>query len=85
VHGEQDEIGDLEKGGDVEMVDSDEGCGGARDEDADLIDGLVGAVEGAVLGEGGRGEGEEEGGGDALIYGVFGDVDEEEGEHAVEG
>lgn len=33
--------------------------------------------------EGGGGEGEEEGGGHALVYGVFGYIDEEEGEHAV--
>ena len=63
-------------------MDADEGCGGAGEEDADLVDGVVGAVEGAVLGEGGRGEGKQEGRRDALVDGVFGDVDEEEGEHA---
>jgi len=63
-------------------VESEEGGGGAGDEDAGLVDGVVGGVEGAVVGEGGGGEGEEEGGGHALVYGVFGYVDEEEGEHA---
>lgn len=76
------EIYALEQGGEVEVVESEEGGGGAGDEDAGLVDGVVGGVEGAVVGEGGGGEGEEEGGGHALVYGVFGYVDEEEGEHA---
>jgi hypothetical protein len=49
----------------------------------DLVDGVVGAVERAVFVEGGGLEGKEERGGDALVDGVFGDVDEEEGKHAV--
>lgn len=64
-------------------MDADEGRGGARDEDADLVNCVVGAVEGAVFVEGRGVEGEEEGGCDALVYGVFGNVDKEKGEHAV--
>lgn len=67
------------------MVDADEGGGGAGDEDADLVDGVVGGVEGAVFVEGGGGEWEEQRWGYALVDGVFGDVDEEEGEHAGRG
>ena len=63
-------------------MDTQEGRGGAGEEDADLVDGVVGWVEGAELGEGRVAEGEEQGGTDALVDGVFGDVDEEEGKHA---
>jgi len=38
----------LEEGGEVEVVESEEGGGGAGDEDAGLVDGVVGWVEGAV-------------------------------------
>lgn len=61
---------------------SEKGRGGAGDEDAGLVDGVVGWVEGAVVLEGGGGEGEEQGWGDALVDCVFGYVDEEEWEHA---
>jgi len=64
-------------------VDTEKGSGGAGDEDADLVDGAIRAVEGAIFGKGGGGEGEEESGCDALINGVLGNVDKEEGEHAV--
>ena len=73
----------MQEGRCVEGVDAEEGCGGAGEEDAELVDGVVGWVEGAVLGEGCLVEGKEEGRRDALVDGVFGDVDEEEGEHAV--
>ncbi len=66
------------------MMDSDEWCGGAGDEDADLVEEAVHGVEVAVVGEGGAGEREEEGGGYPLVDGVFGDVNEEEGEHVRE-
>ena len=64
----------------------------ARDEYAELVDCVVGWVEIAKVFEwGARGRGvcgwvraKEEGGGDALIDGVFGNVDEEEGEHVRE-
>ena len=46
-----------------------------------MVEQVVGGVELAVAGKWGGGEGEQERGGDALVYGVFGDVDEEEGEH----
>ena len=64
-------------------MDAEEGRRGAGDEDAELVDGGVGGVERAVACEGGAWEWEEEGWCDALVDGVFGDVDEEEGEHAV--
>lgn len=67
------------------MAEAEDGEGGARDEDAGLVDEAVGGVEGAVgvEGVGGGFEVEEEGGGYALVDGVFGDVDKEEGKHAV--
>ena len=65
-------------------MDAEKGGRGAGDKYAGLVDGVVGGVEGAVVGEGGGVEGEEEGRRDSLVYGVFGDVDEEEGEHAGE-
>ena len=65
-------------------MDPKEGGGAAGDEDPRLVDGVVGGVEGAVVREGGGGEGEEEGGGYALVDRVFGDVDQEEGEHVRE-
>jgi hypothetical protein len=46
MQGENNKIGDLEKRRDVEVVDTDERCRGARDEDTDLVDGAVGAVKG---------------------------------------
>lgn len=45
----------------------------------------VGGVEGAEGGEGGGREGEEEYGEETEVDGVFGEVDEEEGEHAMGG
>lgn len=50
----QNEIPDLKKRGKVEMVDAYKGRRGARDEDTDLVNGIVGAVKGPVLIEGGR-------------------------------
>ena len=64
-------------------MDAEERRRGAGDEDAELVDGGVGGVERAVACEGRVGEREEEGWRDALVDGVFGDVDEEEREHAV--
>lgn len=75
MQGEQQQIQALEQRGRVQSVDADEGRRGARDEDAELVDGGVGRVEGAVAAEGGAGEGEEEGWGDALVDAVLGDVD----------
>lgn len=60
-----------------------EGGGRARDENTDLVDCVVGAVKGAVFVKGGGVEGKEQGGRNALVDGVLGDVDEEEGQHAV--
>jgi hypothetical protein len=56
-------------------VDAQEGDGGAGDEDAELVEEGVHGVELAVLCEGGVFYGEEERGGDALVDGVFCDVD----------
>ena len=63
------------------MVDAYKGRRGARDEDTDLINGIVGAVKGAVLIKGGRLEGEEQRGRDALVDCVLGNVDEEKRQH----
>lgn len=65
-------------------MQSEEGRAGACDEDAELVEERVEGVEGAVGCEGCGGQGEEERWGYALVYGVFGDVDEEEGEHVGE-
>ena len=56
-------------------MNADEGDGGAGDEYAELVEEGVHGVELAVFGEGGVFYGEEEGGSDALVYGVFCDVD----------
>jgi hypothetical protein len=72
---EEDEICDLEEGGEVQVMDADKRDGGAGDEDAELVEEGVHGVELAVFGEGGVFYWEEEGGGDALVYGVFCDVD----------
>jgi hypothetical protein len=82
VEGKQSEVRDLQQRGEVEVVNADKGCRGARDEDADLVDGVIGAVERAVLGEGARVEWEEQGWRYALVNCIFGNVDEEEGQHA---
>ncbi len=79
---EDKQVGALEEGGEVEVAEAEKGKGGAGEEDAELVEGGVGGVEGAVVREGGGGEGEEEEGVQGLVDGVFGGVDEEEGEHA---
>ena len=56
---EQEEISDLQKGGEVKIVDTEERRRGAGEEDAELVDGGVGGVEGAVAGEGRVEEGKE--------------------------
>jgi hypothetical protein len=65
----------LEEGGKVEVVDADEGDGGAGDEDAELVEEGVHGVELAVFCEGGVFYWEEESGRHALVYSVFCDVD----------
>ena len=65
----------MEEGGEVEIVDSEERGGGAGDEDSELVEEVVEGVERAVVGEGRGGEREQEGGGYALVDGVFGYVD----------
>ena len=79
LRGEEGEVEELEQAREVEGSDAEEGERGAGEEDAELVDGAVGGVEGAIVFEGGRGKGKEEGGGDTLVDGVFGDVDEEAG------
>ncbi len=56
-------------------MEAEEGGGGAGEEDAGLVDGGVGGVESAVVGEGGGGEGEEESGEDGEVDEVFGEID----------
>ena len=51
----------------------------AGDEDADLVEEGVGGVEVAIGGEGCLTKREEECRGDALVYGVFSDIDKKEG------
>jgi hypothetical protein len=83
--GDEEEEGEaLEDGGDPEALDGEPGDGGAGDEDAELVESLVGDVEVAELGEGDLLKGEEERGGDSLVDGVFGPIDKEEGEHVGE-
>ena len=62
-------------------MNAEEGSRRARDEDAGLVDGVVGWIEGTVVFEGAFFQGEQEGRCHPLIYGVFGYVDEKEGEH----
>lgn len=81
MEGEECEIEDLEEGREVEVVDAEERGGGSRYEDAALVDGVVGRVECTVVSEWGGGEGEEESWCDALVDGVFGDVDQQQREH----
>ena len=54
-----------------------------RNRNTGLVDEGVSGVKGAVRGERRGGEREKEGWCDALVDCVFGNVDEEEGEHAV--
>jgi hypothetical protein len=72
---ENDEISDLEEGGEVQVVDANEGDGGAGDEDAELVEEGVHGIELAIFCEGSVFYWEEKGGRDALIYGVFCNVD----------
>lgn len=59
---QENEVEDLQEGGEVEVMDADERGGGAGNEDAELVEESVGGVEGAVGGEWAVGQGEEEGG-----------------------
>lgn len=75
----------MEEGGKVEVVNSDKGCRGAGDENADLVEEVVEWVELPVCRKWHpRAERIQEGRGDALVDGVFGDVNEEEWEHVRE-
>jgi hypothetical protein len=65
----------LEEGGEIQVVNADEGDGGAGDEYAELVEEGVHGVELAVFSEGGVFYWEEKGGRDALVYGVFCNVD----------
>lgn len=72
----------MEKGRQVKMMNANEGCRRPRYENTDLIDHRIGTVEGAVFGEGGVVEREEECWSYTLVDGVLSDVYEEEREHA---
>ena len=61
-----------------------EGSAGARDKHAQLVEEGVEGVEGAIGCERSGLQREEESRGDALVDAVFGDVDEQEGEHVWE-
>ena len=82
---EKEEVEYLQERRRVEAVDADEWGRGTGNEDACLIEEAIGGVEGAVPFEWGRGEGEEQHWVETEIDGVFGNVDEEEGEHATGG
>ena len=60
-----------------------EGRRGTRDEDARLVDSVVGRIKGTVVFEWSFAQREEKSRRNALIYGVFGDVDQEEWQHTV--
>ena len=81
LRSEQEKIEYLEEGRRVEVVDAEERGRGTRNEDADLVEEVVGRVEGAVMFERGRREGKEQHRVEAEIDGVFGDKDEEKGKH----
>lgn len=83
MHSQKQEIDDLQKGGQVQVMYANEGCGGAGDEDANLVDGVVGRVEGTVFREWRGCEWEEESWCNTLVDGVLGNVYEEEWEHAM--
>ena len=76
---EDHKIDALKKRGKIQGLDLDERKRGARDEDAELVDGVVGRVEGTVLFERSFVQGEEKSGRDALVDGILGHVDKEEG------
>ena len=81
--GQEQQVEDLEQRGQVEIMNAEERGRGAGDKNSDLVEGVVGRVEGAEMLEWGTGQGEEQRGRNTLIDGVFGNVDEEEWEHAV--
>jgi hypothetical protein len=84
VQEEEKEVYALQERGEIQVMEADEGGAGARDEDTELVEEGVEGVELAVGGKWRGREREEKGGRDALVYGVFCDVDEEEGEHVWE-
>ena len=63
------------------MVDAYERSRRPRYKDADLVNNGIGAVEGAVFGEGRVSERKEKSWSYALVDGVFGDVDKEKRQH----
>ena len=82
MQGEDQQIKNLEERRRVERVYTDERRRRSGYKDSELINSRIRRIEGAVGGEGGIGEGEEEGRCDAKVYGVFRYVDEKEGKHA---
>lgn len=63
-------------------MEAEEWGGGSRDEDTKLVDSAVCWVERAVGWERGFGKWKEECGCNAEVYGIFGHIDKEEGDHA---
>lgn len=84
MENKENKVNALEQRGRVEGVKADEGGRGARDEDAHLVDCVVHWVSIAVGFEGHVTKGEEQSRSDALVDGVFSDIDKQEREHAVE-
>lgn len=85
VHGvksENGQIDNLEERREIEMMDSEERSRGAGEENADLIDGIVGWVKGPEVFEGAVLQGKEQGRGNTLIDGVLSNVYQEEWKHA---
>jgi hypothetical protein len=64
--------------------DAEEWSRRARNEDTDLVDGIISWVEGTEFSEWGIGERKEESWSHTLIYGVFSDVYEKKGNHAID-
>lgn len=56
-------------------MDTKERGGGPRDEDSDLVDCIVGWIEGTVMFKGTLAEREQESGRNALVDGIFGNID----------
>lgn len=76
MRSQQDKVANLQDTWQIQGVEADEGSAGAGDEDADLVDGIVGWIEGTILAERRVVEWEEECRSDALIDRVFGNVHE---------
>lgn len=83
MEGQYGEVSDLQEGRDVKTMDAEKGGRRARDEDACLIDGIVGGIERTPVLKRRLVEGEEEGRCNALVDRIFGNIHQEKGQHTV--